>query len=319
MPTMARGLFIDFHAHLRGKKDIQAPETPNFPLLTAAADVLEPALVEGINLFARHGRHRVMTQFYPLFKRVGFNEIIRQFNKYQIGQLLASMDACGIERTIIAAIEPFFETLDLLETIQPHAERFAVFCSVDPEDPEYAQKFEEYVATGMVYGMKIHPAMAGPSPTSERMFEMMALAQKHRLPVIIHTGTFPFPLTEGANNVLALEPVIKAFPDVPIVLAHIGWDQSHHVLALGHDYANCYTDTSWQPVTIIREAISAFGIRRVLFGSDFPLFQQATALGTLIEAVRPEELNLVGYENARALLARSHPDEYPPRGAPPGT
>jgi predicted TIM-barrel fold metal-dependent hydrolase len=111
--------------------------------------------------------------------------------------------------------------------------------------------------------------------------------------------------------------VIKAFPDVPLVLAHIGWDQHDHVLALGHDYANVYTDTSWQPVAIIREAITAMGIERVLFGSDFPLFQQSTALAVLLEAVRPEELHQIGYENARRLLARSHPMEYPPRGAPP--
>jgi predicted TIM-barrel fold metal-dependent hydrolase len=183
-PSLAHGLFIDFHAHLRGKKDVDHPETPHFPLLQAAAEALEPALVQGIQLFARYGRHRVLTQLYPMFKQVGYNEILRQFNKYQVEQLVAGMDASGIERTVICAIEPFFETLDLLDTIQPYADRFAVFCSVDPEDPEYAEKFETYVATGQVYGLKIHPAMAGPVPTSERMFELVALAQKHHLPVI---------------------------------------------------------------------------------------------------------------------------------------
>ena len=131
-PSLAHGLFIDFHAHLRGKKDLNHPETPNYPLLHAAAEALEPALVHGINLFARYGRHRVMTQFYPMFKQVGYNELLRQFNKYQVAQLIASMDACGIERTVICAIEPFFETLDLLETIQPYADRFALFHKIVP-------------------------------------------------------------------------------------------------------------------------------------------------------------------------------------------
>lgn len=311
MTIAPAGTFIDFHAHLRGKKDIEHPETPHYPFLHTAAELVEPLLYEGINLFARFGRHRVLTELYPMFKHVGFNELVRQFNKYQAHQLVASMDELGIERTVICAIEPFFETLDLLETLEPYKHRFALFCSVDPQDDEFAQKFETYMETGLIYGMKIHPALAGPVPTSERMFELIALAQKHKLPVIIHTGTFPFPLFEGTNNSLMLEPVIQAFPDVPMVLAHIGWDQHDHVLALGHDYPNVYTDTSWQPPTIIREAIVAMGVERVLFGSDFPLFPQRSALSPLLEAVDPDELKLVGYENARRLLALSHPEEFP--------
>lgn len=299
---LARGLFIDFHGHLKGSQEFSHPEVPEIPVLRAAAEALEPVLVQGISLFARFGRHRVLTQVYPRFKALGFNEILRQFNKYQADTLLANMDRAGVETTVICAIEPFFHTLDLLETLAPYGDRFAVFASVDPEDPEYETKFATYVQTGQVYGMKIHPSLAGPMPTSERMFELIDLAKKHHLPVIIHTGTFPFPLCEGADNALALEPVIRAFPEVPIVLAHIGWDQHDHVLALGHDYPNVFTDTSWQSPQIIREAISAMGVERVLFGSDFPLFSQESALAVLLEAVPPEQLRRIGYENGAALL-----------------
>ena len=304
---LARGLFIDFHGHLKGSQEFSHPEVPEIPVLRAAAEALEPMLVQGINLFARYGRHRVLTQFYPRFKALGFNEILRQFNKHQADTLLAGMDRAGIETTVICAIEPFFQTLDLLETLAPYGERFAVFASVDPEDPEYESKFDTYVATGQVYGMKIHPSLAGPMPTSERMFQLIDLARRHRLPVIIHTGTFPFPLCEGADNALALEPVIRDFPEVPIVLAHIGWDQHDHVLALGHDYPNVYTDTSWQSPQIIREAISAMGVERVLFGSDFPLFSQESALAVLLEAVPPEQLRRIGYENGASLLRHREP------------
>lgn len=316
---LARGLFIDFHAHLKGGKAFSHPDVPEFPALKAAAEALEPMLFHGIGLFAQFGRHRALTQLYPRFRALGFNEILRQFNKYQAAQLIESMDRSGVERTVICAIEPFFETLDLLETLAPYGNRFAVFASVDPEDPEYAEKFESYVETGQVYGMKIHPSLAGPHPTSNRMFELLDLAKKHHLPTIIHTGTFPFPLCEGADNALALEPVIRDFPEVPIVLAHIGWDQHRHVLALGHDYANVYTDTSWQGPHIIQEAIQAFGEERVLFGSDFPLFSQANALAVLLEAVSPEQLRRIGHDNAARLLAhretKSAGEHPPPRGS----
>jgi predicted TIM-barrel fold metal-dependent hydrolase len=148
------------------------------------------------------------------------------------------------------------------------------------------------------------------------MFELLDLAKKHHLPTIIHTGTFPFPLCEGADNALALEPLIRDFPEVPIVLAHIGWDQHEHVLALGHDYANVHTDTSWQGPHIIQEAIQAFGTDRVLFGSDFPLYSQANALAVLLEAVPPEQLSRIGHDNGARLLAhRETKEASDPRGA----
>jgi hypothetical protein len=316
-PIEGRRPFIDFHAHLRGKKEIAHPELPHIPLLHAAAELVEPALYHGIGLFARWGRHRLLTGLYPVFAQLGFNELVRQFNKYQAEQLIASMDANGVETTVICAIEPFFETLDLLEAVKPFGHRLAVFCSVDPEASDYAERFDAYMATGMVYGLKIHPALAGPSPTSERMFALVAMAERHGLPVIVHTGTFPFPLCEGANDVFALEPVIKAFPQVPIVLAHIGWDQHDAVIALGADYPNVYTDTSWQPASVIKEALQGFGPERVMFGSDFPLFHQAQALAPLLEAVPPELLPQVGYGNAARLLARSHPEHFAPSGGRP--
>ncbi|HEY9721021.1 MAG TPA: amidohydrolase family protein [Oscillatoriaceae cyanobacterium] len=307
----AHGRFIDFHAHLRGKSEIAPPEMPRFPLLHRAAEWFEPLVYEGVGLFARFGRHRALTTIYPHFTGVGFNELVRQFHKYQAAELVRSMDDAGIARSVVLAIEPFLKTLEILDAIAPFRERFAVFCSVDPEDPDFAAHFEAYWRTGMVRGLKIHPALAGPVPTSARMFELVALAERYDMPVIIHTGTFPFPLVEGTNNALSLEPVIKAFPRVPIVLAHIGWDQHEHVLALGRDYENVYTDTSWQPPHIIRRAIATLGVARVMFGSDFPLFRQSTALETLRAALHADELAPVGYENAERLLARARLPDAP--------
>lgn len=297
--------FIDFHVHVRGSRDLSHPQAPDIPWLRSAAECLEPWLAQGVELFAEHGRHPILTRVYPWFKEVGFNEILRQFNKYQATQLLQSMDRAGIATSVICAIEPFFETLDLLHTLAPYGARFALFCAVDPQAPDRLERLRLYAATGQVAGLKIHPPLVGPLPTSDRMFELVEFAAEHRWPVIIHAGTFPFPLLAGADRVLDLEPLIQTFPGVVMVLAHIGWDQAAHVLQLGARYPNVFTDTSWQPPGVIREAISAFGVERILFGSDFPLFNQRRARDILLTTLRPEEVSRVGYENARKLLRRS--------------
>jgi predicted TIM-barrel fold metal-dependent hydrolase len=281
------------------------PQAPDIPWLRSAAECFEPWLARGVELFAEHGRHPILTQVYPFFKELGFNEILRQFNKYQASQLLRSMDIAGIETSVVCAIEPFFETLDILKTLEPFGERFAVFCAVDPQASDCFERLAYYAASNQVAGLKIHPPLVGPTPTSDRMFELVEFAAGHHWPVIIHAGTFPFPLLEGTDRVRDLEPVIQAFPEVPMVLAHIGWDQAADVLRLGARYSNVFTDTSWQSGTVIREAISALGVERVLFGSDFPLFHQGRARDILQSALRPNEVAPVGYENARKLLNRA--------------
>lgn len=300
--TRSERLFIDFHGHLKGRGELLPQLNLMTNVLQFAGTLFEPVLEHGIDWFARYGRHPWLINHYQHFKHLGFTEMVRKFNRYQAQHLLDSMDYLGIESTVICVIEPFFETFDLLETLSLYPDRFNIFCSVDPLDPGFAEKFAAYMDTGVVRGLKIHPALAGPKPVSERMFELIELAKQHHLPVIIHTGTFPFPLVEGTNDVRDLEYVIRDFPDVPIVLAHIGWDQYRYVLRLGHDYPNVYTDTSWQTPHVIREAITAMGITRVLFGSDYPLFSQSRALGILLQALQPEELNQVGYRNAQTLL-----------------
>ncbi|MEB3284301.1 MAG: amidohydrolase family protein [Candidatus Sericytochromatia bacterium] len=302
--TPGAGL-IDFHTHLRGARSISHPQAPHLPWLHFAAEMLEPVLAQGVELFSQYGRHPYLTSLYPRFKQAGFNEILRQFSKYQTEQLLSSMEKAGVSTSVICSIEPFIDTLDLLYTVELNPGHFLLFCSVDPLSPVLMERLRLYASLKGIVGLKIHPPLAGPLPTSDRMFELVEFAAGCGWPVIIHTGTFPFPLLEGADRALDLEPLIRTFSTVPIVLAHVGWNQSADVLELGARYPNVFTDTSWQPIAIIREAISAFGATRVLFGSDFPLFSQVRAKEILRSALEPEEFRRVGYENARNLLRTS--------------
>ena len=61
-------------------------------------------------------------------------------------------------------------------------------------------------------------------------------------------------------------------------------------------------ETSWQPARIIRKAVDRLGSSRVLFGSDFPLFQQDQAIDEVIRALSPREFRVVCYRNAANLL-----------------
>lgn len=300
--TGYQGPFLDFHAHLKGDHEIDLAEVPQYPVLHRLADMLEPLLYKGVNLFARYGRAPQFHALYREFTFFGFHELMRLMNKYRVEKFLESMDACGIQRAVVCVIEPFIGTLEVLKAIAPHRERLSVYCAVDPYEPDFLARLQLYVDSGEVVGLKIHPPVAGPHPASRELFALGAFAQEHALPMFFHAGTFPFPMHDHHDDVADLEPFIARFDQVPIVLGHIGWDQHAKVLELAERYPHLHVETSWQPASIIREAIDRLGVHRVLMGSDFPLLAQEPALAHVLEAVTDEEAPYVCHLNAERMI-----------------
>lgn len=298
-----QGPIIDYHAHLKGDGEIDMAEIPQYPILHKLADLLEPWLYKGVNVFARHGRNPRFHAVYRELTFFGFHELMRLLNKYRVDMFLESMDRNGIERAVVCVIEPFIGTMEVLKAIAPHRDRLAAYCAVDPYEPNFLDRLKFYVQTNQVVGLKIHPPIAGPHPTSTELFDMGAFAQEHALPIFIHAGTFPFPMHAHHDDVSDLEPFIARFEQIPIVLGHIGWDQHEKVLRLGEKYPHLHVETSWQPPEIIREAIDRLGMHRVLLGSDFPLLSQDVALKNVMDAVTPEEAEWVCYRNAERMVA----------------
>lgn len=305
-----RGRLIDYHAHLKGEAEIDLSGVPQYPVLHKLADALEPLLYRGVNLFARHGRNPGFHPLYREFTYLGFHELLRLLNKYRVDKFLSSMDRNGISHAVVCVIEPFIGTIEVLDAIAPHRDRISVYCAVDPFAPRFMERLAFYVETGQVVGLKIHPPIAGPHPSSPELMALGEFAQAHALPVFVHAGTFPFPIHPHHDDVADLEPFISRFDGIPIVLGHIGWDQHEKVLRLGERYAHVHVETSWQPPSIIREAIDRLGKHRVLMGSDFPLLSQEVALRNVLEAVTPEEGEWVCHRNAERLIShhvRHHP------------
>lgn len=298
-----RGPLIDYHAHIKGDGEIDTADIPQYPILHKLADALEPWLYKGVNLFARHGRNPRFSAIYREFTYFGFHELMRLLNKYRVEKFIESMDRNGIARAVVCVIEPFIGTVEVLKAVTPYRDRIAVYCAVDPYEPNYLERLAFYVGTGQVVGLKIHPPVAGPHPASTELMEMGAFAEAHALPIFIHAGTFPFPLHEHYDDVSDLEPFIAKHTEVPIILGHIGWDQHEKVLRLGEKYPHVHVETSWQPPEIIREAIDRLGKHRVLMGSDFPLLTQEPALKNVMAAVTTEEAEWVCYRNAERMIA----------------
>ena len=113
--------------------------------------------------------------------------------------------------------------------------------------------------------------------------------ERHGKVVMFHTGCDPYvweypEFSEDANP-KHLEPMIRRFKNVPVILAHMGSYSArspgvwlNEALRLGRLYKNVWFDISAVTYVVTEQSFidqvrKAVGMNHILFGSDYPAIQ----------------------------------------------
>ena len=155
------------------------------------------------------------------------------------------------------------------------------FFSVHPRNPGVEAQFRSLVARGG-RGVKFHPEFQGVGPDSEEAFCLFELCDEASLPVVCHVGG----VAEGAphSHPDRYRAAVKRFPGLTFILCHVGLADRGATIALARECENTVLETSGQPVDGLREAATAVGTGRILFGSDWPLYHPAVPISCVLEA-----------------------------------
>ncbi len=225
-----------------------------------------------------------------------------------LSALVASMDAAGIEQSVILSIatKPAQCASILAWSKKIASERIIPFPSVSPADPRACENVRIAAEEGF-RGLKFHPYYQDFDLDDEAMDPVYAAMEERGLICISHTGfDHAYPFVRRADPARVLN-VLRRFPRLAFVATHLGawrdWERAEKELP----GANLWIDTSYSlefmPPEDARRLILCFPPDRVLFGSDSPWADQGRSLALLkglsLGTVR-EEAILSG--NARALL-----------------
>lgn len=192
--------------------------------------------------------------------------------------------------------------------------RFVGFGSVDPLKPNAPALLRQLPDLGLK-GLKLHPTMQGFDPSSDEAMRLFEAAAKANLVVITHTGTSGLgagcPGGQGLRIDLArpilLDRAAAAFPEMSIVLAHVGWPWHLEALAMALHKANIFIDISgWRyrylPQEVLRDMKGRLA-GQFLFGTDVPMFSPADLLREFATLDLPIDVAAkILSENASRLL-----------------
>ncbi|MGW4328030.1 amidohydrolase family protein [Nocardia sp. NPDC004573] len=124
---------------------------------------------------------------------------------------------------------------------------------------------------------KAHVQVGGYHPGDPLLDPVWGLLEDARVPIVIHCGSGPAPGTHTGPEPIA--DVLRRFPRLRLIVAHMGTPEYSEFLDLAEDYPDVRLDTTmvW---TDFSEADAPFPARehgrlrafadRILFGSDFP-------------------------------------------------
>ena len=233
---------------------------------------------------------------------------VRAVGEATIPGLTNVMDEAGVD---VSVLVPVATRPDQVPSINDWAagvrsDRVICFGTLHPELPDPAAEVERIVGLGLK-GVKLQPNFQQFSPDARRLWPVYEIAQG-RLVFVFHSGQEIRPVEHVYAQPEALARVQEAFPDLTMVVAHMGgyqmWGQVREHL-VGRDI---YLDTSYCPEGDLKgEEMAALirdhGAARVVFGTDFPWGHPGKDITRLCElGLNQEEIEAIAWQNAQDLL-----------------
>ncbi len=256
-----------------------------------------------------------------------------------ITTLRKAMAASDVDSAVVLPVDSGFDQempLSLTEKTDWHAnevrddENIVTFVGLDPRRGEIGLKeLERAVKEKGCRGWKMYPPN-GFYPDEKEFDPYYKLCVDLDVPILIHQGFTPRHKHVKYARPVYVDRVAADFPDLKIVLAHVGYPWQDETLMIASKNPNVSVDVSgWQvfastvPAKVFQMIGDAKILKvfpnRMLFGSDFPLFEYTMTLNKWVEfftklqlpsefveqgykQVREEEIEKVMWKNAARII-----------------
>lgn len=271
--------FIDFHVHPPVEPLLSGPIAPYVGQLSARTD-LDPVVLTN-------------------------DEVAAEYRDRNGKAVLLGWDTETVTR-----MRPF-SSEDVAAMVNAHPDVFYGFGSIDPSRGARAVAGVHSAARMGLAGLAFHPVGQGFDPASRPAFAIYETASEHGLVCLFHTGSSRLGAgTPGGSGLRlshgdpqAVDEVAATFPDLRIVIAHLGRLWRDEAVAIAAHKANVWLNLVGVGARSFTEDFDDLDEDRCLFGSDWCFASLDAALdGWAPGSVAASTRNRVLRDNALRLL-----------------
>ena len=235
-----------------------------------------------------------------------------RFDEYMAG-------ATQVDRTIVFGGKArlsglWVEDQYVADYVSRHPDRLLGFLSLDPTQDGWQREMHVGHQELNLRGIKLMSMYAGFQPDDTRLDPLWAYATRHALPVLLHTGTtFVSQAPLECTLPRHLDRVAIRFPDVRIIMAHLGHPWEPECVAVIRKHPHVYSDISalhYRPFQLYHSLmlVQEYGVwNKLLFGSDYPFTtvdKSIDGLRNLNEQLAGTKLPRLDHTEIEALIHR---------------
>ena len=185
--------------------------------------------------------------------------------------ILGLMDEARVDQAIIMTYRDATGPNDpsteyIRQAVLQYPDRLIGYVRINPNAPGAIDALDQAIGDYKMKGLKLHPVSYVDFPYGEATLRLMRRAAQYNAPILFHTGDEALALPEEVAEAARL------VPEATVIMAHLGGYYHYEaVLNMAEILPNVFVDTSAIPYPwVIRKAVDAFGMERVLYASDGP-------------------------------------------------
>ena len=196
--------------------------------------------------------------------------------------------------------------------VAKYPDKLVGFASIDPRMPNMMDLLVHAIEDLKFKGVKYGPIYNGVALSDPRLKPAYEYLQKHNIPLTMHMGTTyarNAPIDNG--RALHVEPIALEYPDLTMVLAHMGHPWYDDAIVVARKQPNVFLEISalfyrpWQYWNMLISAQEYKITDKIFFGSDYPAARVDESVNGLLsvnDQVEGTRLPRVSEETMQRIL-----------------
>ncbi len=203
--------------------------------------------------------------------------------------------------------------------VAKYPDKFVGFAYVDPRRADCMDMLVHAIEDLKLKGVKFGPIYNGVALSDPRLVPVYDYLQKNNIPLTMHMGTtYARNAPVDMGRALHVEPVALRYPDLVMVLAHMGHPWFEDCIVVSRKQPNVFCEISalsyrpWQYYNILIAAQEYRITDKIFFGTDFPFARVDETVDGLLsinDQLEGTKLPRVSEETMQRIL-QSNPFEH---------